>query len=468
VTSRKKAAEDTLERPLPHNLDAERSVLGGILISNEAYTRVVGRLRPEDFYRDAHRRIYAALERLLERHGGSADFITLQDALVRANDLDTVGGPAYLAALTDGVPRATNVPHYAAIVRDKAQLRRVIRTADELLAAAYNDAEPADEILERADRDIVRLRHGAGPSRMRSIQAASSELIADLEWRADHRGELLGIDTGFASINELTNGWQPGDLVVVAARPSIGKTTWLMNSAEAAARSGKRVAIFSLEMRRKQLEYRLLSSIAGVDLSNVVSGYMSDAEWELVTKALTEVCSWPLYIDDTAARTVWDIRAECRRLQADGGLDLVIVDYVQLMAADKPSPSGNRNAEITDISRKLKIMADELSCPVLLASQLNRASELRSDPRPKLSDLRESGALEQDADTVCFLHRKHHRENGTTQFILEKQRNGPGGTVNLTVCREIVRFTDGGDDPEPEPEPKREPKMHKPLLRPRR
>lgn len=448
--------DDLVDRPLPHALEAERAVLGAILVQNSMFPRVAGGLRAEDFYRDAHRRIWAALGRLLDRQDGSADMVTLAAELGRTGELDAVGGRAYVSALSDGVPRSINAAHYAEIVRNKAQLRRVIASANTLLVSAYDEAETTDTILERADREIVRLRHGAGSTRMRSVAAASAELLEDLNWRAEHKGELIGVDTGFQSINELTNGWQPGDMIVVAARPSVGKTTFLLNTAEVAARSGKLVAIFSLEMRRKQLEYRLLSSVSGVDLSKITSGYMSDAEWQLVSDAYAEITRLPVYIDDTAGRTVWELRAECRRLQAEGGIGLVVVDYIQLMPADTPSRVPNRNVEITEISRKIKIMADELSCPVLVASQLNRAADSRSDPKPRLSDLRESGALEQDADIVCFLHRKHHRENGTTQFILEKQRNGPTGTVNLTVCREIVRFTDGGEDPPPDtPEERR-------------
>lgn len=440
-----------LDRPLPHNLEAERSVLGGILISNALYVKVAGRLRAEHFYRDAHVRVFRALERLLERADGAADFLTLKDELGRAGELDAVGGPAYIASLTDGVPRATNITHYAAIVKQKAQLRQVIRTADGMLHDAYEDTEDPAAILEKADQAIVRLRHGAGSSRMRSLRDSSQELYDDLAWRAEHRGELIGIDTGFASINDLTNGWQKGDLIVVAARPSVGKTTFLLNTALHAARLGKRVVIFSLEMRRKQLEYRLLASISGVDLSRITSGYMSSSDWALVTQAMGELRDLPIFIDDTASRTVGDMRAECRRIQAEGGLDLGVMDYVQLMAADRPNV--NRTTEVTEISRRTKVLADELGIPMLIASQLNRSPEARSDPRPRLSDLRESGALEQDADIVCFLHRKHHKENGPTEFIIEKQRNGPTGTVILTVARELVRFTDGGDPlPEDTPE----------------
>lgn len=464
--TRTKAAS-VVERALPHNLEAERSVLGAILVNNQALFQVATELHPEHFFRDAHRRVYKALQHLLSRRDDGADLVTLFEELKRTGDLDAVGGPAYVSSLVDGVPRATNIRHYAAIVKEKATLRAMISTAERIVLEAYDAEASSSEILATADRDIVQLRHGAGNNRMRSLNETAQAFCDDLAFRADHQGQLTGVPTGFKSIDEMTNGWQAGDLIVIAARPSIGKTIFTMNTARACAGTlradgtPRRVGVFSLEMRRVQLQYRLLASESQVDLSRLLSGYLTEDEWRRATEAMGVLNQLPILIDDTAARTRWDVRGECRRLLADGGLDLVVIDYVQLMAGSlEGREAGNRNAELTDISRGLKIMADELSCPVIIVSQLNRAGESRADPRPKLSDLRETGALEQDADIVCFLHRKHHKEDGTTQFIVEKQRNGPTGTLNLTVNRPVVTFTDGGDDLPPDtPEEKQAKKV---------
>lgn len=443
-------ATDIDARALPHNLEAEQAVLGSILLHNDAYLVAAQQLGARDFFRDAHRILFESMARILDNPAGAVDLVTLKDDLLRQGQLDAVGGPAYIAALVDGLPRSTNVAHYATIVRDKALLRRLIQVGNRIVTDAYCAEEPATALVLAADRAIVGLQNGAHSDRMRSTAETSQALYETLEYRHAHKGELSGVDTGFASINALTGGWQVGDMVVIASRPSIGKTTFVINSAMAAAALGKRVAIFSLEMRRQQLEFRVLASLSGVPLSVLLGGWVNRPEdWQALTLAIERLHEAPIYIDDTASRTVSQIRAEARRLQADKGLDLIVIDYVQLMASETERHAGNRNAEITEISRRLKLLADELHTPVLVVSQLNRAGEIRSDPRPKLSDLRESGALEQDADVVCFLHRRHHRESGTTNFILEKQRNGPTGTVNLTIQRELTRFIDGGEDEAP-------------------
>jgi len=456
MTTKKQSQTPIQDRLLPHDLDAERALLGGIIVDNTQFFEAAKRVRASDFFRHAHALIYRAIEQLLSKPGGAADFITLSARLKENGDLDLVGQP-YLAGLTDGVPRHTNVPHYAELVKTRSLFRGVISLADGLLAKAYQDDEPIDDLLAHADHEIIRLRHGTGNGRMHSLAETRVAFIEDFEFRMAHRGELSGVPTGFASIDELTGGWQRGDMIVVAARPSIGKTTFALQSALAAAESvgpdghPRHVAIFSLEMRRRQLEYRLLSQLSDVSLSRLTSGYVTEEAdtWPSILQALERLNMAHVAIDDTAGRTVWDVRAECRRLQATHGLDLVVVDYVQLMASTLERRGASRNDELTDISRRLKTMADELDCPVIVVSQLNRAGEVRADPRPRLTDLRESGALEQDADLVCFLHRKHHRENGSTEFVIEKQRNGPTGTVYLTIHREVTRFEDGGEPPPP-------------------
>lgn len=439
------------ELTLPHNLEAERAVIGAVLLGNDGYHTAARYIRHADFFRDAHRRIYHSIERLLDQPHGVVDFLTLKEDLAKHGDLEEAGGPAYVASLIDGVPRSANIAHYARIVKDKSLLRQIIAHGQALVTDAYIGEEGADALLLRADKTFVEMQHGHSHGRMRALNASIGELGEDLEFRHAHRGELTGIDTGFASLNQMTLGWQNGDLILVAARPSIGKTSFVVNGcAVAAARQGKRVAVFSMEMRRRQLEYRILSSISGVPLSTLLGGFTSEShEWMGVTQATGEMAALPIHIDDSAGHTAWSIRAACRRLRAEGGLDLGIIDYIQLMGSSLDRRGANRNEEITDTSRKLKVLADELGIPLIVLSQLSRAGEGRSDPRPKLSDLRESGALEQDADLVVFLHRKHHRESGVTNLILEKARNGPTGTLNLTINRETTTFFDGGEEPAP-------------------
>lgn len=442
------------ERTLPHNLEAERSVLGAILVHNAAFELAARVVKPADFYRDAHRRIFAAMSHLIDERRIEVDFVTLKEELVRLGELDEVGGPAYVSSLADGVPRATNVAYYAGIVKEKATLRELIYAANKILKSAYEAEDPPEELLRTADRLIIDVVSGHGTGRLEAVRDSIPQIFKDLEHRIEHRGELLGITTGFDGVNLETLGWQNGDLIIIAARPSIGKTTFVVNSLVAAAEAGKRTLLFSLEMRKKQLHNRLLSHLSGVDLSRIVTGAVGSSDYSKISAALDRMHALDLHIDDRSGQTYWDIRAQCRRLKAEHGLDLVAIDYVQLMAGSLERKGANRNEEVTDISRRLKVLADELGIPILLLSQLSRAGSKRSDPRPQLSDLRESGSLEQDADVVAFLHRKNHKEGGYTEFILEKQRNGPTGTLALTFEKETSTFRDGGEPP-PAPERKR-------------
>jgi replicative DNA helicase len=350
----------------------------------------------------------------------------------------------YLAALIDGLPHSSNVLDYARIVREKALLRQLIFTGNTIVQTAYDAELPATDILKAADRALLELQLVGDGRNLVEMRQRTKGLFDDLEHRVAHKGELTGIGTGFASIDELTQGWQAGDLIIVAARPSVGKSTFILNSAVAAAQQGKRVAIFSLEMRRRQLEFRVLASLSGIMLTKLLSGYINDFEYPKVSEALAAMDGLDIFVNDTAGLTAPIIRGKCRQLRADAGLDLVVVDYVQLMPGSLDRRGVTRNEEMTDISRRMKSLADELKVPVLLVSQLNRAAEGRADPRPKLSDLRESGALEQDCDVCLFLHRRNHREGGVTNAILDKMRNGPCGTVNLTLDRDITLFRDGG------------------------
>lgn len=434
---------------LPNNLEAERSVLGAILTHNDAFEEALP-LRDRQFYRAAHVTIFESIRFLIEERKVQVDLVTLKEELKRRKKLDEVGGPVYIASLVNGVPRSTNVRYYAGIVREKALCRDLIETSNTLLTKAYQGEEDASALLREADRSILAIASTGVNGGMVWLRDRVSAVFGRIEYRVAHQGELTGIDTGYASINEETLGWQRGDFIIIAARPSIGKTAFILNSILAAARSGKRVAVFSLEMTREQLEDRLVAIITGVNAQRLRSGYLGVLDYPRISDSLVQLGELPIAIDDTTRLTMPAIRLACRRLRAEVGLDLAVVDYIQLVPGSLDRRGATRNDEVTDIATQAKELAKELGIPLIMLSQLTRANEKRPDSRPKLSDLRESGSLEQVADVVAFLHRRHHRESGTTQFILEKQRNGATGTVNLTFDRDTQTFTDGGDDP-PEP-----------------
>lgn len=453
MAKRPPAAES--EQVLPHSLEAEKLVLGAVLLQNAAYDRVTQHVSAASFYRVAHRLIFESMGRLLERAGGGIDLPLLREDLITHRQLDEVGGAAYISALVDGMPRGSNAEHYARVVKDKALLRECITVGRTLATDAYIGEQPASELIEVADQAIVRLQHGAASEQMKSLAITSGEVLTRLEYRLAHRGEVTGVPTGFKSIDDETFGWQRGDMIVIGARPSIGKTAFTLNSAfHAATTAGLKVAIFSMEMKREQLEDRILAAQTNIDLSRLRGGFIqSQDEWGKISQTVGVMHESGLYIDDTASMTAPAIRGECRRLKSEHGLDLVIVDYVQLMPGTLARRGATRNEEITDISRRFKVMFGELGVAGIILSQLKRTNDGRSDPTPRLEDLRESGSLEQDADIVAFLHRKDHRLSGTTKFIIAKARNGPTGSVNLTLTREICLFTDGGEEPPP-PTPK--------------
>jgi replicative DNA helicase len=438
------------ERPLPHNLEAERSVLGAILIHNEAFNHAAEVLEPRDFFRDAHRRIFEKMVQLSERNE-AIDLVTLKEALTRSRELDEVGGPAYITALVDGLPRATNVEYYARIVKEKATLRNLIFASNKILASAYEAEDDPDEILDGAEHAIFSIaenRVREGFISMRDLAHQSFETIE----QAHARKELItGVPSGFRDLDELTSGFQRGDLVIVAARPSVGKTALVLNIAQHVGTkeydSRKRtVGIFSLEMSKEQLFLRMLTSEANIDGHRLRTGFLLEKDWGRLSHALGTLSETKIYIDDTPGIGVLEMRAKARRLMAEHGLDLLIVDYVQLMQAR--GRFDNRTIELGAISRSLKGQAKELSIPILVISQLSRAPESRSDHRPMLSDLRESGALEQDADVVVLLFRADQypdakpEEQGIAELNIAKQRNGPTGLVKLAFIREQTRFAD--------------------------
>jgi len=433
------------ERTLPHNLEAERSVLGAILVHNDAFNLAAQVIDSNDFYRDAHRRIFDKMVALNERHD-AIDFITLKEELARSGQLDDVGGPAYIASLADGVPRATNVEYYAKIVKEKSTLRNLIYAANKILTNAYEADQESDIVLDEAESAIFavaddRLKAGFVP--MRELVKESFPKIEQL---FEQKRLITGVPTGFVDLDEMTRGLQGGDLVIVAARPSMGKTSLVLNIAQYVATQPEHaVGFFSLEMSKESLFLRLLTAEAQVDGHRLLSGAIGGKDYGRISHALETLSAMKLYIDDSANIGVLEMRAKSRRLQAEHGLSLLVVDYIQLMSGR--GRFENRTLELASISRSLKGLAKELNVPIVVLSQLSRAPEARSDHRPQLSDLRESGALEQDADVVVLIYRDdvynkdpNSPDAGTAELILAKQRNGPTGVVRLAFLREQTRF----------------------------
>jgi replicative DNA helicase len=435
------------ERPLPHNLEAERSVLGAILLHGDAFNLAAETIDSADFFRDAHRRIFDKMVRLAER-GDAIDLVTLKDELVRSGEIDDVGGPAYIAALVDGVPRSTNVGHYARIIKEKSTLRNLIYSANKILANAYQGEEDADVILDQAEHAIFAIaddRVRDGFVSLKDLAHSSLDTIEKLHARKEL---ITGVPTGFTDLDAMTSGLQAADLVIVAARPSMGKTSLVLNIAQhVGTRTDLTVGIFSLEMSKEQLFLRLLTGEARIDAHRLRGGFLGERDWGRLSQAIGTLSEAKIFIDDTPSIGVLEMRAKCRRLAAEHGLNLVIVDYIQLMQGR--GRFENRTLELAAISRSLKGLAKELNVPVVVLSQLSRAPESRSDHRPQLSDLRESGALEQDADVVMFIYREDQyadksappaEAQGTAELIVGKQRNGPTGVVRLAFIREYTRF----------------------------
>ena len=436
-------ASASIERPLPHNLEAERCVLGSILIRNDAFNIAVELIDADDFFRDAHRRVFEQMVGLNER-GQAIDFVTIKDELNRSGDLEEAGGPAYISALADGVPRSTNVEHYARIVKEKAKLRSLIHSANKIVSTAYEAERDADTVLDEAEQEIFSIAEDRVHEGFVPLSALVQDSFTTIEQLQAHNSLVTGIPTGFTDIDYLTSGFQPADLIIVAARPSMGKTAFVLNVAQhLGTKTEKTVGFFSLEMAKEQLFQRMLTTEAKIDAHRFRTGQLSDGDYEQLSTAMGVLESARVFIDDTAGISVLEMRAKSRRLKAEHGLDLIVVDYLQLMQGR--GRFENRTQELASISRSLKGLAKELGVPVVALSQLSRAPESRSDRRPQLSDLRESGALEQDADVVIFIFREEMYEEtpenqNLAEIIVGKQRNGPTGNVKLAFIKQQTRF----------------------------
>jgi len=446
ATNPDKPSKDTFTQKLPpQSIEAEESILSAILLDNSTLLDVLELLRPEDFYRTAHQKIFAAIDALFTK-AEPVDLITLTNTLRDNNQLESVGGAAYLARLVDTVPSSINVTHYAQIVRDKSALRHLIAKSGEITRRCYEDASDFDHVLDFAEASVFEISESKHKAAFHPISKIIETNIDALEERQGNRALVTGIPTGFTRLDHMTAGLQGSDLIILAARPAMGKTALALNLARNAAfESNTPVAIFSLEMSKEQLSMRMLCAEARVDSSRIRSGFLNPDDWSRITDAAGSLSEAPIYIDDSPDISATSIRTKSRRLKMDKDLGLVIIDYLQLMRGSHNTE--RRDLEISEISRSLKLLAKELNVPVLALSQLNRKLEERSDKRPQLSDLRESGALEQDADMVAFIYRdevynkdENNPNKGTAEVILAKQRNGPTGTVPLTFLGAYTRF----------------------------
>jgi replicative DNA helicase len=435
----------SLHKVPPQNLEAEQSILGGILLDNQALNAVLEILTQADFYSDAHRKIFASIVDLSNRNE-PADLITLSNIMKDQKKLDQVGGISYLASLVDNVGSAANISYYARIVKEKSTLRRMIEAATQILNRSYDVGMDVDQMLDQAEHAIFeisenKIRPSFSP--MREILKSSFQTIERLY---ANKELITGVATGFDNLDDITSGLQKSDLIIVAGRPSMGKTAFALNIAQnAALLTGIPVAVFSLEMAKEQLVMRMLAAEARVDSQRLRKGFLGETDWPKLTEAAGRLSDAPIYIDDTPAITVIEMKAKARRLKAENGLGLIVIDYLQLMRGSAYKDS--REQEISEISRSLKALAKELSVPVIALSQLNRKVEDRTNRRPMMADLRESGAIEQDADVIAFIYRdevynksEDNPEKGIAEIIIGKQRNGPTGIVKLAFQEKYTRF----------------------------
>ncbi len=430
----------------PQSIEAEMSILGGVLLDNEAINRVLDILVPEDFYRESHRKILRAMIELNE-HREPCDLITLTTVLKKRGEIEEVGGAPYLTTLVDYVPTAANIAYYSKIVKEKAISRNLISAATEIVTDGFEDQADVDELLDKAQKAIFKISENRINTPYFALNLILKDAIKYIGELYEKKESVTGVPTGFIDLDQKTSGFQRGDLIIIAGRPSMGKTAFALNIAQYAAvhaQPSYPVVVFSLEMSKEQLVTRLLCSEARVDASRLRTGHLVEGDWDKIMRGADKLFEAKIFIDDTPAISVMEMRAKARRLKAEHGIGMIVVDYLQLMRGGNSPES--RQQEISEISRSLKALAKELSIPVVALSQLNRGLESRTDKRPIMSDLRESGAIEQDADIIMFVYRDevYNKENpdvkGRAEIIIGKQRNGPIGTVDLTFLGEYTRF----------------------------
>lgn len=428
----------------PHNTDAEESVLGAMMLSKEAITVAIEVLRPEDFYAQGHQKIYESILNIYNRNE-PADTVTVAEELQKTESLEEVGGVAYLANLSASVSAISNAPSYCKIIKEKSILRQLIQVSDAIISDAYSSEAETSPIIEKAEQSIFSITEDNNRKGLVALREVLLESFADMEKKAQNPNALTGVNTGFSDLNRMLSGLQKSDLILIAARPSMGKTAFMVNIAtNAAALDHAKVAVFSLEMSKNQLVQRIISSMSLVELGKVISGNLNEDDWTKIINAMDVISSLGIEIDDTAGISPIELKAKCRRMKMEKGLDLIVIDYLQLMQMD--GKIENRQQEISAISRNLKGIAKELNVPVIALSQLSRAPDARADHRPILSDLRESGAIEQDADVVMFLYRDEYylkeesEKKGIGEVIIAKHRNGPIGSIELVFQGEYTRF----------------------------
>lgn len=451
-------------KSLPHHDEAERVLLGAMLLEPQQIASVLEHVKDEDFYRQGHKLVFQRLIKMFEADK-EVDVVLVSDELAKAGELEIVGGLEYLDSLTIGIPRTTNVEHYAGLVKEKAMLRKLVDYGQLVASKATSGELTAHEAINAAETGLFDLREGEVSHGFKELPDLLTQSYQELEKRSELGGGLVGLSSGFADWDRMTSGLHPGDLIIVAARPAMGKTSFCMNVGMNAALSGAKVAIYSLEMPATQLVMRLIGSEARVGISNLRSGRLSPDEWSRIGTTVAEMNQCHIFIEDSGESTVAKMRAELKRLKMDTGCDLIIIDYLQLMSGSSMNSNQSRVQEVSAISRGLKILAKEIGAPVIALSQLSRAAEQRSDHRPQLSDLRESGSIEQDADMVCFLFRedyyaekklvteegegaapKDEDDFGLAELILAKHRNGPTGSIELAFFKKFTRFENYSDE----------------------
>ncbi|PWK16544.1 replicative DNA helicase [Tumebacillus permanentifrigoris] len=435
--------EELMERVPPQHIEAEQAVLGAVMLEADAMVTVSEILQVPDFYRKSHQMIYEAILTIAES-GEPVDIVTVSKTLADSGHIEEIGGVAYLANLANSVPTAANVDHYASIVKEKSVLRRLINTATKIASTGYQGGD-VNEMISDAEKKIMEISHAGSINKgFTPIKDVLLNTFERIEFLYSNKGGVTGISSGYPDLDKMTNGFQRSDLIILAARPAVGKTAFALNVAQnVAVRSNQTVAIFSLEMGKEQLVQRMLCAEANIDAGRMRSGFLDEDDWPKLTMAVGTLSEAPIFIDDTPGITVTDIRAKCRRLKAEHGLGMVLIDYLQLISGN--GRTDNRQQEVSEISRTLKLIARELDTTVIALSQLSRSVESRQDKRPMMSDLRESGSIEQDADIVSFLYRDDYYNPETerkniVEFIIAKQRSGPTGTVELVFLKNFNKF----------------------------